>query len=231
MGNKSLLTERKTGFHIHTYYSSDSIMKPGDIVDICAGMGYETIIITDHNEIKGAEQAREYSIEKYNGKIEVIIGEEVKTDIGDIIGFPLSKRIEKGAFEDVVKEMKRQNAYICIPHPYLEHNLQKIHNDEILKSIDFVEVLNCRVLNGKLNEYAGEYSIKYGIKRIIGSDAHLESELGNSFFIWDNDFEIRSSGYKLSTRRKIRASAIIKAVKSGKYIKIIPLIIYYIIGK
>lgn len=236
MHNKNISAQydysnKKTAFHIHTRYSYDSIMDPEAIVDFFAQNGFETVIITDHNEIEGAREAEKYASLKYGDKLKVIIGEEVKSDIGDVIGFPLVSKIEPGPFAQVVNQMKSQGAYICLPHPYSEHNTLKIHDEEVFSFIDFVEVFNCRLFNSRLNDFAGEYSLKYGIKKMVGSDAHLKGELGNSFFIWDRNFHIIKSEQKYTTRRKIRASTIIKAFKKKKYLRIIPLILYYIIGK
>lgn len=225
------LNNKIIAFHIHTRYSFDSIQSPESVVDYYIKQGYEIIVITDHNEIEGACIANEYAYKKYNGKIEVVVGEEIYTDIGDIIGFPLTMRIEKGNIETVIEEIRRQNGYVCIPHPYSEHDLIRIHNEEIISKIDFVEVINCRLLNNKLNDYAGAYAGKYKIRGVIGIDAHLKRELGNGSFIWDNDFNIREKRIRITSKRIIRLSAIIKAFKRKQLVRIPALILLYILGK
>lgn len=222
---------KKCAFHIHTRFSFDCILRPEEIVEYYFAEGYEIIIITDHNEIEGALNARNYAEETYPGKIEVVIGEEIKTDIGDIIGFPLTEKIETGNAEEVIREIKKQGAFVCLPHPYHEHNLFQIHSEHFVQNIDFVEIYNCRVLNKKLNQYAEEYCCKFNKKSIIGTDAHLKKELGNAHFKLDNNFILKEEYRRESNRRSIRLSSLIKAVKIKKYSRIPALIILYMIGK
>jgi predicted metal-dependent phosphoesterase TrpH len=207
------------------------MLRPEEIVEYYYAEGYEIIIITDHNEIEGALIARNYAEETYPGKIEVVIGEEIKTDIGDIIGFPLTERIETGNAEEVIREIKKQGAFVCLPHPYHEHNLFQIHNEHFVKNIDFVEIYNCRVLNKKLNQYAEEYCCKFNKKSIIGTDAHLKRELGNAHFKLENNFVLKEEYRRESSRRNIRLSSLIKAVKTRRYSRILPLVVLYVIGK
>ena len=104
-------------FHVHTKYSYDSRLEPQYIVDFLVKANIHQVIITDHNEILGALEAKEYAEKKYPDKLEVIIGEEIKTDIGDIIGFPLYEKIIPGNHNTVIKEIQTQNAFVCLPHP------------------------------------------------------------------------------------------------------------------
>lgn len=222
---------KKCAFHIHTCYSFDSMLRPEEIVEYYSAEGYELIVITDHNEIEGARNAKNYAEETYPSKIEVVIGEEIKTDIGDIIGFPLKERIETGNAEEVIREIKKQGAFVCLPHPYHEHNLFEIHNEHLVDKIDFVEIYNCRVLDIKLNQYAEEYCCKFNKKSIIGTDAHLKKELGNAHFKLDNNYTLKEEYRHESSKRNIRLSSIIKAVKMKKYSRIPALIILYVIGR
>lgn len=73
-------------FHIHTIYSSDSSIRPSHLIKIVNSMGIGSIAITDHNTIKGAVKAKEIN----NTDVEIIIGSEIKTDYGDIIGLNLN---------------------------------------------------------------------------------------------------------------------------------------------
>jgi len=218
------------GFHIHTCFSFDSMQKPEDIVDLYVKHGYDIIIITDHNEIEGGRIAKEYALKKYPGIIEVVIGEEIFTDIGDVAAFPLEHKIEKGNFGAVIDKIKEQNAYACLVHPYSEHDLLRIHNDEIISQIDFVEVFNCRLLNSKLNKYAEGYADKYNKMKIIGIDAHLKKELCNASFVWNEKFEIIGSRKRTTKKRNIRLSSLIRAFKKKNYRRIPALIMLYLLG-
>ena len=222
---------KKTAFHIHTYYSFDSVLKPKEVVDYYASAGFKIAVITDHNEILGAVEASEYAAGKYGPDFTVVTGEEIKTEIGDIIGFPLTEKIGSCSFYSAVCKIRRQGGLICLPHPYSEHDLLKIHTDEILGHLDFVEIFNCRLLDPRLNYFAKRYAEAYNKKEIIGIDAHIKNELGNGWFSWDDDYKIKESGTRLSTKRNIRLSSIIKAFKNKKYLRIVPLSLLWGAGK
>ena len=81
----------KAEFHIHTRYSKDSILNKYFILIMCKIKGIKLLAITDHNEIKGALKYSKF-LKKHN--IDVIIGEEIMTNCGEIIGLFLTKRIE-----------------------------------------------------------------------------------------------------------------------------------------
>jgi len=206
-------------------------MKPERIVDFYAERGYKIVVITDHNEIEGALLARNYAHREYEDKIEIIIGEEVQTDAGDIIGFPLTVRVAPGRIEDVIENIKAQGAYVCLPHPYTEHKTAKIESKEILSKVDFIEVFNSRASGKMLNEKAEDLCAVNEKKRIIGADAHLMRELDNTFFIWSGDFAIIECLTGKSTKRNVRLSSMIKAYKSRRYLRIAVHFILYILGK
>lgn len=211
------ISNRKIVFHIHTKYSSDSNSEPSEIVDKLAGLGINTAIITDHNTIKGAIEADEYAIKNYGDKFKVIIGEEVSTDAGDIIGFPLSEEIARGNYQAVINEIKKQKAFVCLPHPYKSHDLFLIHQEEFIEQFDFIEIFNSR-LNKKLNDFAVKLNDKYRKIPIIGNDAHTIKDLRNCFLLYDEKMNIKESLTGQTPIRNFRKSQIINA-KNNKSIK------------
>ena len=207
------LINTKTVFHIHTRYSNDSFLKPSKIIDIMVNANIDNVVITDHNSIRGAEEAKNYAIMKYNNKINVIIGEEVKTNIGDIIGFPLHTEIQDVDHFKVVNEIKKQGGFVCLPHPYKYHNLYKIHDTNFLKTVDFIEIFNSR-LNTKLNNFAEELADSLtDKKKIVGSDAHLKRELLNVFFMYNESMEIDQKTTNFTSKRNYWLSQSIKGFK------------------
>ena len=61
-------------YHIHSYYSFDSLNKPLEIIKTALKKGINAISVTDHNTIKGSLEAKKLSKE-YN--ILVITGIEL----------------------------------------------------------------------------------------------------------------------------------------------------------
>jgi len=157
-------------FHIHSKFSYDSLLSPKRIVRIAEKRGLDGIAITDHNTIKGALDAS-----KLNNSIYIIIGSEIKTEIGDIICLFLNEEITYKSFDEVVDEIKSQDGLVVLPHPY-KKNID-IPN-ELLKKVDLIETLNGR-LSPELNYKAQSLAKNKGMPIIGGSDAHISKSIGS----------------------------------------------------
>ena len=215
-----ILKKSKTVFHVHTYHSIDSFLKPKVLVDVLFKAKIDNVIITDHNSIRGALEAKAYAEKNYTNKFNVIIGEEVKTDIGDIIGFPIKDEIQLKDHKKVIDEIKKQGGFACLPHPYKSHNLLKIHEQQFIDSIDFIEIFNARV-SKKLNEYAKEMASYYNKNTIIGSDAHVKGDLLNASFIFNNSLEIQECSAIYTTKRNFRLSQLVQNLKEKNIVGIV----------
>jgi len=224
------ISNKKINFHIHTKYSFDSNLEPIFIVDHLVKNGYEIAIITDHNSIRGAIEAKDYALKKYEDRIDVIIGEEIQTNVGDIIGFPVKTKVEPGDYKKVIKDLKNQGAMLCLPHPYKSHNLFQIHNESFICDFDFVEVFNARIPDD-LNSFAKELNNKFHKKAIIGTDAHVSSDLLNCSFVYDVNFNFITIETKKTCIRNIRQSQFLSSLKAKKIRGMIKYLFLYTINK
>jgi len=157
-------------FHVHSKYSYDSILTPYRIIKTARKKGIDCIAITDHGTIKGGIQTKRMNSDK---DFHVIVGSEVQTEIGDIIGLNLTEEILSTNFVQVVEEIKNQGGYVILPHPFRGHKL----TEDVIKNSDAIEVFNGRSTpeqNLKALELAKSYSKPF----IAGSDAHFASEIG-----------------------------------------------------
>jgi predicted metal-dependent phosphoesterase TrpH len=188
-------------------------MEPYRIMTICKKMGIDTISITDHDSIKGALNAKKY---ENDFGIEVLIGEEKKTDCGDIIGLNITEEIKSYNWIEVVEEIKDQGGICVFPHPFRGH--QNI--DEIAQRVDFIEIFNSRG-NAQSNKQALELALKFNKPHVVGSDAHLYSELGNSIMLFDDFFSNTENIVTCYSNKKQKVeSYLIKDIKLKKYHKI-----------
>ncbi len=166
-------------FHIHTYWSRDSMSSPRDVLKMAYKKGLRVIAITDHNEIGGAlETAKEARLLGID--IEVIIGEEIKTSRGDIIGLFLTEKIRKGLSpEETIDLIKEQGGIVVVPHPFDRKGRGALgeYTVKIAHRIDFIEVENGRTPSYN-NKKAKIFSERHGIPGIGGSDAHWFREVG-----------------------------------------------------
>ena len=173
----------KADFHTHTRYSADSLSRVEDVLSAALARGLSAIAITDHDGIEGALEAKE--IARAHGlPLQVIVGEEVRTDAGDLLVYFVKKRIAPGKLSDVLAEVERQRAVCSAAHPYdaARHGigLQELAPD-LLKMIDAVEVFNARVPLAAQNARAMAFALKNRKTLLAGSDAHHPSEVGAAY--------------------------------------------------
>ena len=94
----------KLDLHIHSKYSSDGVLDPEKIVKIAAKRGLNGVAITDHNTIIGGLKAKNYETEDFK----VIVGSEISTERGEIIGLFLKEEIKPGNVQEVsIREVPR----------------------------------------------------------------------------------------------------------------------------
>ncbi len=175
----------KIEFHIHTRFSSDSIDTKFFIKLMCKLKKINCIAITDHNEVKGALKYKQYFEKK---GIKVIVGEEIFTKDGEIIGLFLDKKIQPNmSLENTIKEIRKQNGIVYVPHPYDEKRKKTVLNYEKLKKckndIDLIEIHNGRNISLEYSKIQSKIAKELNINPVIGSDAHCFIELGRNYVI------------------------------------------------
>jgi predicted metal-dependent phosphoesterase TrpH len=171
--------------HAHTKYSPRcGYMEPKTIVKLARKRELDGIAITDHDTIKGSMKAREYA----DKSLEVIIGSEVMTSRGEVIGLFLSDEILSTDFISVVEEIHDQNGIAIVPHPF--DTLRKSAlwpTEDDVKYLDGVEGFNARNVYQKSNIDAIEFGKKHKLAITAGSDAHFSNEVGNAGVITDDE--------------------------------------------
>jgi predicted metal-dependent phosphoesterase TrpH len=168
---------------MHTRHSNDSLSEPLALLDAAMEKGLGAIAVTDHDEIQGAiEAARMAQARKL--PLQVIVGEEVGTEEGDLLVYFVKEKIQPGPLKSVLGEVKRQGAICCAAHPYdaARHGiaLEKLPKGEIAL-IDAVEAFNARASLAGQNASALLFSQKSGKPPLAGSDAHHPSEVGAAY--------------------------------------------------
>lgn len=176
-------------FHVHTRYSKDSILNKYFILMMCKIKKIKLIAITDHNEVAGALKYSAF-LKKHN--IDVIVGEEIMTDSGEIIGLYLNKKIESNlSVKETIKLIREQNGLVYLPHPYDEKRSKTVLKSEEQMnnkaSFDFIEIHNGRNIKKEFSDKQELIQKNIGATRIIGSDAHTFFELGRNYILMDYD--------------------------------------------
>lgn len=208
-------------FHIHTKYSYDSLQSPSSVLKYAKIRGLNTIAITDHNSIRGGIEAHKINNDP---NFNVIIGSEINTEVGDIIGIYLNEDIKSRESTEVIDEIKTQGGMVILPHPFRGHKL----NDELIIQCDTIEVFNSRSTVNE-NELSLELAKKFKKPFVAGSDAHFSSEIGLSKVIINNlknsqkiKFPFSQEGIVCTYTPDylIYCSQLIKSFKTGNFKKI-----------
>jgi len=169
----------KFDLHIHSKYSYDSFLSPVRIIKVAKRKGLHGVAITDHNTIKGGIEALKINEDE---DFQVIVGAEIRTEYGDIIGLFLEDEITTNKFEEVIEEIKSQGGLSVLAHPYRQYKFP----EEIIDKVDLVEVFNARSRKAD-NERAYELAKKFKKPQTAGSDAHLVFEIGRGITIVNSE--------------------------------------------
>jgi len=170
----------RVDFHSHTMWSGDSSTTPEELVECVGASGIDVLCVTDHNAIKGAEALVEQL------PCRVVIGEELKTHAGEIIGLFLNERIPQGIRpEEAAQNVRDQGGIVYIPHPFdpLRNNLREDVLDQLVEAslVDGIEVINGKTSLQSLNRRAYTYAQENDLAIGAGSDAHVAEAIGAAY--------------------------------------------------
>ncbi|MEN6480525.1 MAG: PHP-associated domain-containing protein [Anaerolineales bacterium] len=170
----------KVDCHVHTVYSPDSLSSLVQIERVAQRRGIDVLAITDHNSIRGALLLARWST------LQIIVGEEILTTQGELIGLFLSEEIPAGLSPlDTARAIQAQGGLVCIPHPCDQARrssaLTSRGRDEVLAWVDMIEVFNARTTHRVDLSAAEELAARHGLLRSAGSDAHSAAEIGRAY--------------------------------------------------
>lgn len=172
--------------HVHTTFSKDGLLTPHEVVNYCREKNIAAVSICDHNEIDGAINAEKIAA----GNPLVIIGEEIKTSEGEIIGLFLKEKIESSlSLLQTIQEIRRQGGLVLLPHPGdpVRHSAINKHRAEaIIGEVDIVEAFNSRNIFPTGNRLGLNLVKCYAKAAVAGADAHTRSELSAAINILPN---------------------------------------------
>ncbi len=165
----------KIDLHIHSKYSYDGVIDPKEIIMVARERGLDGIAITDHNTIRGGQEAKEFETKDFK----VIIGAEVMTERGEVTGLFLSKEVKSKHFQDIIAEIKAQGGIVIVPHPFDGLRREAFHiTEEYVDLVDAIEAFNSRCVFQQFNRKALEFAARHNLPVVGGSDAHYASEIG-----------------------------------------------------
>ncbi len=160
----------KTLIHLHTDYSYDSNISLKALETFAKRQGFGCVAVTDHDVIEGALRLRDVS------DLNVIVGEEVSTSDGHVIGLFLEHHIKPGMSAiDTAYAIRDQGGLVMLPHPFVRAfscGVCEVAWD-MLGLADAVEINNGHNLFRWPDWRANAFANKTKIIRYVGSDSHM----------------------------------------------------------
>ncbi|HEX2626667.1 MAG TPA: PHP domain-containing protein [Candidatus Limnocylindrales bacterium] len=183
--------------HCHTSASFDSLASPRSVVRAAATRGLTHLAITDHDRVDGALEAAAFLATDAGRDaapgLSLIVGQEIRTTSGDMIGVFLTTAIPQGLPPvEAIAAVREQGGLIGMAHPFdrFRGSLgrgEAAATEEIAASVDWIEAWNARLVFGDGNARAAALAAAAGKAGVAVSDAHTIMELGVAHTILTGD--------------------------------------------
>ncbi len=169
----------KIDLHTHSVASPDGSITYHQYKKILEAGTLDLIAVTDHNRIDFALR-----LQQEFGQEKIIVGEEISTLAGDIIGLYLHELVPAGLpLAEAIQAIRKQGGIVYIPHPFetVRKGLQEQDLNAILAEIDIIETVNGRALFQNRKLAAQAWAQQHRKPMAAASDAHRSSGLGKTY--------------------------------------------------
>jgi len=165
--------------HVHSILSYDGGISQRGLEKILTTK-LDVVAITDHNSIEFAVFMKKKLGEK------IIVGEEIASRDGEVIGLFLKTAIEPGlSLAQTAQKIHNQGGMVYIPHPF-EKQRSSVSWDTIqqhTEDIDVLETFNARSFGRKKTPVLQEQINKLPVSFASSSDAHCALGIGTAYTI------------------------------------------------
>lgn len=168
----------KIDLHTHSQASPDGVLRAEDYERMLASRRLDYIAVTDHDTAEFALQLRE----KLGDRI--IVGEEISTQQGEVIGLYISKTIPAGmTVAETAKAIRAQGGLVYIPHPFetVRKGVTPAVLDELSKAVDIIEVHNGRAIFQNRSAQAADWAANHHMPGAAASDTHGQLGWGSTY--------------------------------------------------
>jgi hypothetical protein len=168
----------KLDLHTHSTLSADGGITQDQYQTLIKNQTLDYIAITDHNQINTA-----LALHDRLGQ-QIIVGEEIMTPEGEVIGLFLGRHIPPHqSLTATLKAIKAQAGLVYIPHPAdpRRHGLSFDAIRAHRPLIDLIEIFNARRLPPSSNQKVSAFSKNLQLPGGVGSDAHSFAEIGRTY--------------------------------------------------
>lgn len=168
----------RVDLHTHSNASPDGGITAKQYKAALGSGKLDYVAITDHNRVDMA-----LALHHELGD-QIIVGEEIMSAQGEIIGLFLSEPVESGlSAAETVHRIKAQNGLVYIPHPFetVRKGLHPATIEVLASQIDIIEVVNGRAFLQNRSSQAVVWAKLNNVVGAASSDAHGVKGLGRTF--------------------------------------------------
>ncbi len=185
--------DRGTGtadLHIHTHHS-DGLPSVRALLDhVATRTVLDVIAIADHDTLAGAHEAqRLMADEQY--PFELVVGEEISTREGHLVGLYLQERIRPGlSARETVAAIHEQGGLAFAPHPFFRAQQRQGRPISMLGlgtlvrdlELDAIEMVNATPFLGVANRRAARFNrATTRLPEVGNSDSHILAAVGKGY--------------------------------------------------
>lgn len=171
----------RVDLHTHSIASPDGALAMQDYAAMLASGKLNYIAVTDHDRIDFAVKLRAEL------GPQIIVGEEITTKEGEVIGLYLRKKVPAGlSARETAQRIRSQGGLVYIPHPFETVRKGITHHtlSGIADLVDIIETHNGRTLQNR-GQHAAHWAVEQGIAQAASSDAHGRRGWGKTCSIID----------------------------------------------
>ena len=155
--------------HTHSTASPDGGLKPEQYQAMLTSGTLQVIAVTDHDTIAMAQELHSQFGDQ------IIVGEEISSSEGDIIGLYLTEVVPPGLSpQETAERIHAQGGLVYLPHPFerLRPGVGASFLEALKDTLDIIEGYNGRSLSLQANSRAAQWATDHGIPMATSSDAH-----------------------------------------------------------
>jgi predicted metal-dependent phosphoesterase TrpH len=179
----------KADLHIHSL-ASDGVSSVADILDAAERAHLDVIAITDHERVDAAHAARAMA-QARGMNLQVIVGEEVSTRGGHVLGLFIEQRIRPWrSLRSTIAQIHEQGGLAIVAHPLVPYPLTCASGRSIRRLLDDpdatfhpdgIEAFNPTTAGTRWGKRAPEFVREVGVAALGNSDAHRAESVGQAF--------------------------------------------------
>jgi predicted metal-dependent phosphoesterase TrpH len=179
----------RADLHIHTWASdgTDSVV---DVLEHVEAEGFlDLVAITDHERIDAAQAGRAIALDR-GMRVTVIVGEEITTRGGHLLGLFLEQPVPTWKSLRWSIEAVHDQGGLAIPtHPFVplhlcaqEWTLRRLFaSDDPAVRPDAIETFNPTALGKWGHRAAVRFATEHGLALVGNSDAHIATAIGSAW--------------------------------------------------